>query len=154
MNQLKLESGEFTYSPEDPDLRHTKVVVDIFVDGVNFIDEMRERIGHDAISPLYPDILYDSLKKQAKHRKMVFVGGCTCGCPDCEPLFVDIDIEKDTVVWSNCSYIEYENGEPHTKQAEMKPLVFNREEYFVEVAKMEKLVEASGKAGQDMSSQN
>ena len=154
LNRLKLEQGEFTYSPEDAALKHTKAIVDIFVDGVNFIDEMRERIGHDAISPLYPDILCDNLKKKSKHREEVFVGGCTCGCPDCEPLFVDIDIEKDTVVWSNCSYIEYENGEPHTKLAEMEPLVFDREEYFAEVAKMEKLAEASGKAGQDMSSQN
>lgn len=70
MNRLKLEQGEFTYSPEDAALKHTKAIVDIFVDGVNFIDEMRERIGHDAISPLYPDICYEKFPRNTgKERK-------------------------------------------------------------------------------------
>ena len=32
MNRLKLEQGEFTYSPEDAALKHTKAIVDIFVE--------------------------------------------------------------------------------------------------------------------------
>ena len=94
MNHLKLCPGTFTYSPEDDDLRRTLLISRLLIDGKDFIKEVRYWTRDKYLSPLEPEILYDMLHHEWKHMDKVFIAGCSCGQPDCDPLKVHIEEKK------------------------------------------------------------
>lgn len=131
MNHLKLCPGTFTYSPEDDDLRRTLLISRLLIDGKDFIKEVRYWTRDKYLSPLEPEILYDMLHHEWKHMDKVFIAGCSCGQPDCDPLKVHIEEKKYTMVWSQLTHMD-----DHTNVFAINPIIFDKEEYFAELAAM------------------
>ena len=75
MNQLELRPGKFTYSPEDDSLRQTLPIINIFIDGADFIKQVREWTYDETLSPLEPKMLYEMLHHEWKNKDKVFIGG-------------------------------------------------------------------------------
>ena len=131
MNHLKLCPGTFTYSPEDDDLRRTLPISRLLIDGKDFIKEVRYWTRDKYLSPLEPEILYDMLHHEWKHMDKVFIAGCSCGQPDCDPLKVHIEEKKYTMVWSQLTHMD-----DRTNVFDINPIIFDKEEYFAELAAM------------------
>lgn len=131
MNHLKLCPGTFTYSPEDDDLRRTLLISRLLIDGKDFIKEVRYWTRDKYLSPLEPEILYDMLHHEWKHMDKVFIAGCSCGQPDCDPLYVHIEEKKYTMIWSQLTHMD-----DHTNVFDINPIIFDKEEYFAELAAM------------------
>lgn len=131
MNHLKLCPGTFTYSPEDDDLRRTLLISRLLIDGKDFIKEVRYWTRDKYLSPLEPEILYDMLHHEWKHMDKVFIAGCSCGQPDCNPLKVHIEEKKYTMIWSQLTHMD-----DHTNVFDINPIIFDKEEYFAELAAM------------------
>ena len=131
MNHLKLCPGTFTYSPEDDDLRRTLLISRLLIDGMDFITEVRYWTRDKYLSPLEPEILYDMLHHEWKHMDKVFIAGCSCGQPDCDPLKVHIEEKKYTMIWSQLTHMD-----DHTNVFDINPIIFDKEEYFAELAAM------------------
>ena len=131
MNHLKLCPGTFTYSPEDDDLRRTLLISRLLIDGKDFIKEVRYWTRDKYLSPLEPEILYDMLHHEWQHMDKVFIAGCSCGQPDCDPLKVHIEEKKYTMIWSQLTHMD-----DHTNVFDINPIIFDKEEYFAELAAM------------------
>ena len=131
MNHLKLCPGTFTYSPEDDDLRRTLLISRLLIDGKDFIKEVRYWTRDKYLSPLEPEILYDMLHHEWKHMDKVFIAGCSCGQPDCDPLKAHIEETKYTMIWSQLTHMD-----DHTNVFDINPIIFDKEEYFAELAAM------------------
>ena len=131
MNHLKLCPGTFTYSPEDDDLRRTLLISRLLIDGKDFIKEVRYWTRDKYLSPLEPEILYDMLHHEWKHMDKVFIAGCSCGQPDCDPLKVHIEEKKYTMIWSQLTHMD-----DHTNVFDINPIICDKEEYFAELAAM------------------
>ena len=104
--------------------------VEIFINGADFMEEIHEaeRIvcgeerGH---APLIPEELYDSLTEDYKEDNAL-IYGCTCGVAECDPVYVQIAVDGETVIWrdftSRCC--NPENPLP------LRTFVFDRAAYF------------------------
>ena len=104
--------------------------VEIFINGADFMEEIHEaeRIvcgeerGH---APLTPEELYDSLTENYKEGNAL-IYGCTCGVAECDPVYVQIAVDGETVIWrdftSRCC--NPENPLP------LRTFVFDRAAYF------------------------
>ena len=131
MNHLKLCPGTFTYSPEDDNLRRTLPISRLLIDGKDFIKEVRYWTLDKYLSPLEPNILYDMMHHEWKTHDKVCIAGCSCGQPDCDPLYVHIEEKKYTMIWSNLTHMD-----EHTDVFKINPIIFDKEEYFAELAAM------------------
>ena len=106
MTKLTLQPGTFTYNKDDDDLARTVPVAHILLDGKDFIRQIRTWTHDKHLSPLEPDILYDMLHHEWKDHSNVFLAGCDCGQPLCDPLYVHIEEKKYTMTWSRLSMLE------------------------------------------------
>lgn len=135
MTKLTLQPGTFTYNKDDDDLARTVPVAHILLDGKDFIKQIREWTHDKHLSPLEPDILYDMLHHEWKDRSNVFLAGCDCGQPLCDPLYVHIEEKRYTMIWSRISTIE-DGASGRTRLFRMNPIIFDKEAYFAELAAM------------------
>mgnify|MGYP000993394877 FL=1 len=104
--------------------------VEIFINGADFMEEIHEaehivcgeERGH---APLTPEELYDSLTEDYKEDNAL-IYGCTCGVAECDPVYVQIAVDGETVIWrdftSRCC--NPENPLP------LRAFVFDRAAYF------------------------
>ncbi len=137
MTKLTLQPGTFTYDKDDADLARTLPVAHILLDGKDFIRQIRMWTHDKHLSPLEPDILYNMLHHEWKDHSSVFLAGCDCGQPMCDPLYVHIEEKRYTIIWSRISTIE--NGASgRTKLFRMNPIIFDKEAYFAELAAMKR----------------
>ncbi|WIW69882.1 hypothetical protein [Anaerosinus gibii] len=117
-------------------------VIAIFINGENLLDmvkecelpfataEKKKSLAGSYIG-IIPKELYEDLSKNFTKWK-VPIYGCTCGCVECWPLEVAIDIGKDVVVW-------YDFEQIHRKTWQYNKLgkfSFNKQQYFEEVEKL------------------
>jgi len=137
MTHLKLQPGMFTYNKEDKDFKRTLPVAHILLDGKDFIKQIREWTHDKYLSPLEPDILYDMLHHEWKQHSKVFLAGCSCGQPECDPLYVHIEEKKYTMIWSRISTLE-DGVSGRTKLFRMNPIIFDKDEYFAKLDAMKK----------------
>ena len=135
MNKLTLCPGTFTYHKEDDGLKLTLPVMHILLDGKDFIKQIRDWTHDKYLSPLEPKILYDMLHDEWKHHSKVFIGGCECGQPMCDPLYVHIEENKYKMIWSNISTLE-DGVNGRTILFRMNPIIFDKDAYFAELTKM------------------
>ena len=136
MNQLELRPGKFTYSPEDDSLRQTLPIINIFIDGADFIKQVREWTYDETLSPLEPKMLYEMLHHEWKNKDKVFIGGGSCGQAMCNPLYAHIEEKKYTIIWSDITHPVDEPERAYTQRLKMNPIIFDKEAYFAELAKM------------------
>ena len=104
--------------------------VKIFLNGADFMEEIHaaerivcgEECGH---APLTPEELYDSLTEDYQEDSAL-IYGCTCGVAECDPVYAQIAVEGETVIWrdftSRCCHPE--NPLP------LRTFVFDRAAYF------------------------
>ena len=137
MTKLTLQPGTFTYNKDDDDLARTVPVVHILLDGKDFIKQIREWTHDKYLSPLEPAILYDMLHHEWQDHSNVFLAGCDCGQPLCDPLYVHIEEKKYTMTWSRLSMLE-DGINGRTKLFRMNPIIFDKEAYFAELAAMKR----------------
>ena len=109
---------------------HPLPAVEIFINGADFMEEIHEaeRVvcgeerGH---APLTPEELYDSLTEDYEEDNAL-IYGCTCGVAECDPVYVQIAVDGETVIWrdftSRCC--NPENPLP------LGTFVFDRAAYF------------------------
>lgn len=135
MTHFTLQPGTFTYNKDDERLARTLPVAHILLDGKDFIKQIREWTHDKYLSPLNPTILYDMLHHEWKHHSKVFLAGCSCGQPMCDPLYVHIEEKKYTMIWSRISTLE-DGVNGRTKLFRMNPIIFDKEAYFAELSMM------------------
>ena len=137
MTKLTLQPGTFTYNKDDDDLARTVPVAHILLDGKDFIKQIRTWTHDKHLSPLEPAILYDMLHHEWQDHSNVFLAGCDCGQPECDPLYVHIEEKKYTMTWSRLSMLE-DGINGRTKLFRMNPIIFDKTAYFAELAAMKR----------------
>ena len=132
MDKIEFRYRKFSYGMDD----YAIPAVEIFINGRDFMECVaafeREVCGKEqGHAPLTPRELYEGLHEDYKEDS-VYIYGCTCGCPDCCPFYVEIHIVGDTVVWHDFEMDFYENRDC----VPLGPFVFDKRQYFAEVDKL------------------
>lgn len=124
LDEIRFELAPFTYGPD----KIPSWTVKIFINDTDFNSEI------EACVEITVDELKDSLLgSQQEKLDKVPIYGCSCGCIDCDPVYVRI-VENDYIVlWSDFEAFGCKMG---WSDASKKYYVFDRQKYYSEVEKI------------------
>lgn len=137
------------FSVEKADRGEAGSTVAIWINGRNFLEIVRDfempfaiKEGHPNMAGQYaqlppadiPDLwshFHDDTLPYFSEDNKIYLFVCGCGTPGCWPLQAYIDVDENTVIWSDLEQPhrrEYSRAS-HWRYDELGPFVFDRDQY-------------------------
>ena len=126
MDVIKFQFNHYKYGPD----KVSSGVVDIYINGKLFLDINERFNGH---APITPSDLYENLTKCYKD-DVVYIYGCGCGCPECDPIYVNVEVGEKIVTWYDLAFDACLEEEDLI--GEYGRFVIDKKEYFNEIKKL------------------